>query len=173
MIIYNQAFDLYHAVYRMLQLLSKFDKDEFVELERLRIWDFYLLFPGKIFELKPKKNEKDFKIKLKQFAVLKNNPYELVYDNRKVFEKIKPYQVSALNCLVSYGIIDKELLLLNRVSVISKDLLDEYTKKLVELTPRELNIITILTSDFYQISMFGKGGFKERTNLLESKYDAR
>jgi hypothetical protein len=173
MIIYNQAFDLYHTVYRILQLLSNFDGDEYLELERLRIWDFYLLFPSKIIELKPKRNEKDFKKILKQFTVLENNPYEIVYDNRKVFEKIKPYQISALNCLVSYGIIDKELLLLNRVSIVSKDLLFEYAKNLEKLSAREQNIITILTSDFYQITMFGKGGFKERTNLLESKYDAR
>ena len=173
MIIYNQAFDLYHTVYRILQLLSNFDSDEYLELERLRIWDFYLLLPSKIIALKPKRNEKDFEKLLKQFTVLENNPYEIVYDNRKVFEKIKPYQISALNCLVSYGIIDKELLLLNRVSIVSKDLLSEYAKNLEKLSAREQNIMTILTSDFYQITMFGKGGFKERTNLLESKYDAR
>jgi hypothetical protein len=46
MIIYNQAFDLYHAVYRMLQLLTHFNKKEYVEVDRLRIWDFYVLFPS-------------------------------------------------------------------------------------------------------------------------------
>lgn len=172
MIIYNQAFDLYHAVYRMLQLLTHFDKSDYVELDRLRIWDFYLLFPGKIYELKPKRNEKDFKKRLSQFTVEKNNPYDRVYNDRAVLEKIKPYQIAALNCLASYGIIDKELLLLNRVSIISREILNEYSNRFEELSPREKNIITILTSDFYQISMFGKNGFKERSNLMESKYDA-
>lgn len=173
MIIYNQAFDLYHSVYRMLQLLTAFDKSEYIELNRLRIWDFYLLFPNKIYELKPKRNEKDFKEKLKLFTIRKNNPYQVVTNNRKVFEKIKPYQISALNCLASYGIIDKELLLLNRVSIVSSEVLASYTGKFEKLSAREKNIITILTSDFYQISMFGKDGFKERTNLIESRYDAK
>lgn len=172
MIIYNQAFDLYHAVYRMLQLLTNFNKSEYVELDRLRIWDFYLLFPSKIYDLKPKQNEKDFKARLKQFTVKKDNPYERVYNDRKVLEKIKPYQISALHCLASYGIIDKELLLMERVSIISREVLKEYTDKFEELSARERNIITILVSHFYNIEMPGKNGFKARTNLLESRYDA-
>lgn len=172
MIIYNQAFDLYHTVYRMIQLLTNFDKNEYIEIDRLRIWDFYLLFPSKIYELKPKKNEKDFKEMLKKFTVKKENPYEKVYNDRKVFEKIRPYQISALHCLASYGIIDKELLLLDRVSIISIEILKDYTNKFEELSPREKNMISVLISDFYKIEMPGKEGLKSRTNLLESKYDA-
>ena len=172
MIIYNQAFDLYHTVYRMLQLLTHFESSEYVEIDRLRIWDFYLLFPSKIYELKPKRNEKDLKEKLKQFTIKKNNPYERVYNDRIVLEKIKPYQISALNCLVSYGIIDKDLLLLDRISIISREILKDYSDKFEELSAREKNLITILISDFYQIDMPGKDGLKAKTNLMESKYDA-
>lgn len=173
MIIYNQAFDLYHAVYRMLQLLLHFDRNEYVELDRIRIWDFYLLFPNKIHEIKLNRDEKDIKQILSRFISLKNNPYEVIFDNRKVFEKIKPYQIAALHCLASYGIIDKELLHENRVSIISKETLIIYTDKFQELSPREKNIIAILTSHFYQISMFGEDGLKNRTNLMESRYDAK
>jgi hypothetical protein len=173
MIIYNQAFDLYHTVYRMLQLLTHFDKSEYIELDRLRIWDFYLLFPNKIHEIKLKRTEKDIKAILSQYIQKKDNPYEVILENRKVFEKIKPYQVSALNSLVSYGIIDKELLQQNRVSIVSKEVLNDYTDKFEELSPREKNLITILTSHFYQITMFGEDGLKSRTQLMVSKYDAK
>jgi len=173
MIIYNQAFDLYHAVYRMLQLLTHFDKNEYVELDRLRIWDFYLLFPNKIHEIKLKRNEKDIKDILKKYISKKDNPYEVILENKKVFEKIKPYQISALHSLASYGIIDKKLLMHNRISIISKDTLKEYVSKFEELSPKENNLIAILTSHFYQISMFGENGLKSRTNLMESRYDAK
>lgn len=173
MIIYNQAFDLYHAVFRMLKLLTSFDKDEYVELERLRIWDFYFLFPNKIHEIKLKRTEKDIKAILNQFISKTENPYEIILENRKVFEKIRPYQISAINCLASYGIIDKELLKENRVSVISKDILIDYSKKFEELTTKEKNLIKILTSHFYQMPMFGENGLKKRSNLIESKYDAK
>jgi hypothetical protein len=173
MIIYNQAFDLYHAVYRMLQLLTHFDKSEYVELDRLRIWDFYLLFPNKIHEIKLKRTEKDVKAILKKYIPQKNNPYEVILENRKIFEKIKPYQISALHSLASYGIIDKELLIQNRVSIISKEILNKYVSKFEELSAKEKNLITVLTSHFYQISMFGADGLKSRTNLMESRYDAK
>jgi hypothetical protein len=103
----------------------------------------------------------------------KENPYDVILENRKMFERIRPYQISALHCLASYGIIDKELLKENRVSVISKKLLEDYTNKFEELSAKEKNLIAILTSHFYNISMFGADGLKDRTNLMVSKYDAK
>jgi hypothetical protein len=172
MIVYHQAFDLYHSVYRILQILSNFNRKDFVELDRLRIWDFYLLFPEKMSSIKLKKEEKDVRTIIKDYVTKKENPYELLSDNRKMFEKIKPYQLSALKSLASYGIIDKEYLQLNRVKVLSKDLIIEYLSKLQPLSAQELNAVKLLTSHFYSIAMFGKDGLKARTNLLESKYDA-
>ncbi len=172
MIVYHQAFDLYHTVYRMLQILGYFDRKEFVELDRLRVWDFYLLFPEKMSSIRLKADEKDIRKLIKNFISKKENPYEQLSDNRKMFEKIKPYQLSALKSLASYGIVDKEYLQLNRVKVTSKSKLSEYFTKLQPLSSQELNAVKLLTSHFYEISMFGKDGLKARTNLLESKYDA-
>ena len=172
MIIYNQAFDLYHAVYRMLQLLTHFKKNEYVEVDRLRIWDFYLLFPNKIHEVKLKRDEGDIRKILKTYIAKKENPYEIILENRKMFERIRPYQISALHCLASYGIIDKELLKDNRITIISKELLQDYTNKFEELSAIEKNLISILTSHFYNMSMFGVDGLKDRTKLMVSKYDA-
>lgn len=172
MIVYHQAFDLYHSVYRMLQLLTYFDKKEFVELDRLRIWDFYLLFPDKIHTIKLKRDEEDVKKIMKNYILKKENPYEIVIDNRKMFEKIKPYQLTAIKSLASYGIINKEFLAENRVTIISKTLLEKYTSRFEQLSNKEVNVIKLLTSHFYQISMFGPMGLKDRTKLLESKYDA-
>ena len=57
MIVYNQAYDLYHTIFRFLQFLNRFEKDELIEIEKLRIWDFYLLFPSKINSIRLKQNE--------------------------------------------------------------------------------------------------------------------
>ncbi|MCD6011141.1 MAG: hypothetical protein K0Q79_1003 [Flavipsychrobacter sp.] len=173
MIVYHQAFDLYHSVYRMLQLLTYFDKNDYVELDRLRIWDFYLLFPDKMHAIKLRQDEKDIKKLIRHYISKKENPYEEVVDERKLFEKIKPYQITAIKCLASYGIINKGFLSENRVSIVSKQILANYVSKFEPLTDRELNVIKLLTSHFSQISMFGPFGLKSRTRLLESKYDAQ
>jgi len=76
-----------------------------------------------------------------------------------------------LNCLASYNIIDKEYLLKEEVKISSFDLLKKYTQYTGDLSDREKNIITIMTSFFRDISLIGNNGLKERSNLMESKYD--
>ena len=171
MILYNNAFDLYHTIFRMLHLLSKIEEDKVIEIDRIRIWDYYLLFTNEIFNIKPTKNKKEYNQLLKKLNIKKNNPYQQIYDQRKTLEKIKPYQLSALNCLASYNIIDKEYLLKEEVKINSLDLLKRYTQSTGDLSDREKNIIIIMTSFFRDISLIGNNGLKERSNLMESKYD--
>ena len=172
MIVYNQAFDLYHTIFRLLHFLNKFENQTILEIERVRIWDFYLLFPSKIHEIRLKQDEADIRRIRKEFIKDSNNPYERITENRKIFEKIRPYQQAALNCIASYGIIDKSLLNQQRISIINKDILIEFVNNFEELTPKEKNVIALMTSHFNQVSLFGTDGLKYRTNLIESKYDA-
>ncbi len=172
MIVYQQAFDLYHTVYRMLKLLAYFKRDDYVEIDRLRIWDYYLLFPNKMDTIKLKREENDIKQIIKTYILTKQNPYEQILNDRKMFEKIKPYQMTAIKCLASYGIINKDYLSLNRITTISKNIFDKYSEDFKHLKPYEENTIKLLTSHFYQIPLNGAYGLKHRTNLLESKYDA-
>jgi len=173
MIVYNQAFDLYHTIFRLLNFLNKFESGATIEAERLRIWDFYLLFPNKIHEIHLKQTETDIRQLRKSFVRESKNPYEKVTENRKVFEKIKPYQLSALNCIASYKIIDKALLNQQQVSIISKEILKDFVDKSEELSATEKNVISLMTLHFSQISLMGIDGLKGRTNLIESRYDAK
>ena len=97
----------------------------------------------------------------------------MIIDNKKIFEKIRPYQLTALKCLASYGIINKDYLESNKVSVVSKDLMEKYSQKIERLSDVESNVLNLLTSHFYYVSMFGNYGLKARTQLLESKYDVQ
>ena len=171
MIIYNQVFDYYHAIYRMVRFLTHYNKQEYIEVDRLRIWDFYLLFPEQIHSITLKRDEKDIRDLRKRFIKQKDNPYNQVFDNKKVFEKLKPYQLTALHCLASYGIINKNLLKENRVSIISKKLLEESNAKFEELNYTEQNVIAFMTLHFSDISLFGTNGLKSRTKLMVSRYD--
>jgi hypothetical protein len=170
MITYNQAFDYYHAIYRMIRILTNYSHSEFVELDRIRIWDFYLLFPEQVHTIALKQDEKEIK-QLRKIYIRKDNPYNKLIDKRKIFERLRPYQLTALHCLASYGIINKSLLAENRISIISKELLREYESKFEPLTATEQNVVTIMVNHFYKLSMFGPDGLKSRTNLMVSRYD--
>ncbi|WP_232657427.1 ABC-three component system middle component 5 [Tenacibaculum maritimum] len=156
----------------MLHLLNKIDDEKGIEIDRLRIWDFYLLFNNEIRKIKPRRNEKDFKGLLKELNLREENPYQIIKDERKTLETIKPFQYSALNCLASYGIIDKKSLIEDQVYVKSRKLLIQYINSIGALSIREQNVISIVTSTFYDITLFGDKGLKNRTNLIESKYDS-
>ena len=172
MIVYQKAFDLYHTVYRMIKLLAHFKNDGLIEIDRLRIWDYYLLYPNKMDKIRLKRDEKDIKQIIRNFILKEDNPYEIIFNDRKMFEKIKPYQMTAIKCLASYGIVNKDYLQENKISKINKDIFAEYSGDFKNLSTQEENAIKLLTSHFYQVSLFGIDGLKSRTGLLESKYDA-
>ena len=65
------------------------------------------------------------------------------------------------------------MLLEDQIFVISTEILEKYITSLGEVSPREKNIISIVTSTFFDISLPGVNGLKNRTNLIESKYDAK
>jgi len=156
----------------MIQLLGYFRRSEYIEIDRLRIWDYYLLFPNKLSNIKLKRDEKDIKTLINAFIVRADNPYEEVMDDRKMFEKIKPYQMTAIKSLASYGIVNKDYLSTNRITSIDIEVIKSYLTKLEKLSKQEENTIKLLTSHFYQMSLYGEYGLKDRSKLLESKYDA-
>lgn len=167
MLVYHSAFDMYHSVYRMIQLLTNLKKD-YVELERLRIWDYYLAFPNEMTKIKFEREAND----IKKLFPDKPNPYEIVLDGKIIFEKMRPYQMTAIKTLASHGLIDKNYLTENRVTKIQVNLSIEVFGKFEELTDREGNIIKIMTTYFQNMPLYGEGGLKDRTSLLEYRYDA-
>ena len=172
MITYNPAFDLYHCIYRMAHIAQKLDDGESFEIDKVRIWDFYLLFPSKLFDVTIRLPETDIRDARNQYVKRIKNPYEYSGDNRKLFEWIKPFQLSALNCLVSYGILSKDDYLDDRVSVANRMTLDTFIEKAGCISPREQNVLSFLSIFSRKMPLTGVDGLKARTKLLEFKYDA-
>lgn len=172
MITYNPAFDLYHCIYRMAHIVQKLSEGECFEVEKVRIWDFYMLFPSKLYEVSLKQTEKDLREARKNFIKVSKSPYEYSGDNRKLFEWIKPFQVSALNCLVSCGILSKDAYLNNQVCVSDRQVLAAFVEKAGDITLHEQNALAFLSLLSRNMSLTGSDGLKARTRLLEFKYDA-
>ena len=115
---YNPAFDPFNGIYRMLNILKHFDTHDIVEVDRLRIYDFYLLFPYKAFNIRLKSTETDYKKRLARFVKEKKaNPYNKTTSDRRLFLQLQRYQMIALSHIASYGLIDPQLLLHQKVKV--------------------------------------------------------
>ena len=163
MITYNPAFDLYHSIFRMAHILLKMDEPRPVEIDRVRIWDFYMLYPVQLNHVKVKQEEKEIR-EARKLLKLKETSYDYKGDVRKLFEWIKPFQVSALGCLVSCGILDKEQF--------ENGLVSTFVEKAGDISVHDGNILRFISFLFSGMSLTGVYGMKDRTRLLESKYDA-
>lgn len=168
MLIYHPAFDIYNCVFRILQLLSHMKQEE-VEVDRLRIWDFYLTFPNEARNISYPTSLSELKNIFKKKA---SNPYEDLIDAKRIIERMKSYQLSAIKCLASYGLIDSALVSKNIVKRTNKDIPLELSNKLNELTVEKQNVIKLIVG-FWDLPLYGKYGLKDRTGLIEFKYDQR
>lgn len=165
MLVYHPAFDIYNGAFRMLRILY-FMKQSEVELDRIRIWDFYLTFPNEVSKITFPQDL----IKLKKiFKDRQNNPYEDIMDPRKIAERMRPYQISALKYLVSHGLIDSERFLESIVKRTDKTLPKTLEKEIIDISTEQENIIK-LVQGFGKLTLWG---LKERTGILEFRYDSK
>lgn len=171
MITYNPAFDLYHCIYRMAHILLKMDEHKPLEIDRVRIWDFYMLNPALLNHVSLKLEETEIR-DARKLLKLKETDYDYNGDVRKLFEWIKPFQVSALGCLVSCGILGKEAFASGNVVVVSPGKLKAFIEHAGDISVHERNILNFISFLFSGMSLTGTYGMKYRTKLLEFKYDA-
>lgn len=169
MLVYHPAFDIYNCIFRMLQLLS-YTREEEIPFDKLRIWDFYLTFPSQVREISFPSDLRQLKEKVFKDKV---NPYEELSDPKRIFERMKTYQLLAVKCLASYGFIDSKLLTKNKIRKTGKLLPPELTEQIKQVSVEKSNVIKLVTSDFVDLPLYGTAGLKARTGLIEFKYDSR
>lgn len=165
MLVYHPAFDIYNCAFRMLQLLSLMEESE-IELDKLRIWDFYLTFPNEARQITFPRDLFELK---RIFKNKPDNPYEDLIDPKRIAERMNPYQLSALRYLASYGLIDNNLFQKNIVKRTEKELPSEFQQKLSEINTEKENIIKLVKG----FNFLALRGLKERTGLLEFRYDRK
>ena len=167
MLVYHPAYDLYNCIFRMLALLS-YTKDDNMPFDKLRIWDFYLTFPNEVREIAFPSGLRALKEKIFKD---KENPYEELSDPKRVFEKMRPFQSSAIKCLSVYGFINSKALVKNRIQKTTKEIPSELKEQIGKISIEKNNVIKLVTSDFVNLPLFGERGLKARTGLIDFKYD--
>jgi hypothetical protein len=165
MLIYHPAFDIYHAAFRMLRILNLSPKQKF-EIERLRILDFYLLFPNELFNFTfPMALLK----KKKQFQ--SDNLYQKINDPKRIFFRLEPYQICALKCLAARQFINAELFLDGKISRTEKPLPDGLNEAVEKANKTSPALVEFINDSLLKIDLYGKSGLKGRSDLFEYRYD--
>lgn len=166
MLIYNQAYDLYHSMFRILQITEK--TNEVLEVDKLRILDFYLAFPAELLEIK---SFQGFR-KYEKYLRSETNKYERVIDRKRLFFKMEHIQISAIKALISYGLIDATEFKNGRIKRTDMVISEKLQERLLLANEENPNLITLITGPLASMDLYGHLGLKVRTNLIEFKYDA-
>lgn len=161
MILYQPIFDPYHCSYRLLLLLSNLDEEE-IETDRLKIYDFILLYPSFL-----------HKMKLPQAFTyirksIKVNEYNNINSEKIVFVQLNKIQNISLNELASTSIIHSDRLkkgYVNRTeTVLPNNILESISNQNIE----KMKILNFIKNDLNRLSI---SKLKERTGLIEYRYD--
>lgn len=156
----------------MAHIVQRLDDGEAFPIDKVRIWDFYLLFPSKLYDIHLRNDEDNLRTARKRFIHKSANPYDYNGDNRKLFEWIRHFQISALSCLVSCGILGKDDYMNDCVCVVNRKALNAFVEKSGSFNAEENNVLSFLGLLSRNMPLAGRHGLKERTRLLEYKYDA-
>lgn len=168
MLTYHPAFDIYHCAYRTLLLLTK-TQTVAIEAERIRIWDFYYVFPQESLNISFPRTLWS----LKKSSLSDPNTYEKLTDPQRIFERMKPFQLAALNYLAAYGFIESDALSQQRVKRTSKLIPQDLLANMERIDSQQEYIISLISSPLNNIPLYGEKGFKDRTKLLDFRYDPR
>ena len=87
MLIYNQAYDIYHTMFRILQITEK--TEENLEVDKLRILDFYLAFPTELLEIKSFQGFKKYEKHIKAESMFNTPPVFPVYASLLTLQWLK------------------------------------------------------------------------------------
>ncbi len=166
MLIYSPAYDLYHTMFRILQITEK--SEHVMEVDKLRILDFYLAFPAELLEIQ---SFRGFN-KYRKYLKAEKNQYERVIDRKRLFFKMEQIQISALKALVSYSLLDASEFKNGKVKRTEKPLTEQLAARIQEEFKTNQNLLTLITGPLASLDLYGHLGLKVRTNLIEFKYDA-
>ncbi|MER8479774.1 ABC-three component system middle component 5 [Mesorhizobium sp. M1163] len=163
MLVYHPAFDVYHGVFRALLLLEH-TPSKSMPTDTLRIVDLYFVFPYLLAELDFPKGAGARGRKLagtrSRFNTLPSPRAFLT-------------QVKGLHSLVTASLAGQELVSVEalRDGIVSRTDIEIPTGLLIHATAEDNELAEYLGSKVATVPLLGKRGLKDRSDLMEFRYD--
>lgn len=166
MILYHPLKDANHCIYRMLSILVKSPSE--ISLERLRVIDFFHIFPHLLASISPWPSDIG---EYKKYTKKIPPSFESIPDKRRLFYELTEIHKQSILTLVSKGILDKDRAK-SGVAMLNKNNIPE--KLITTIENDEYNnskIFEILTKGLTVTPWSGRNGLKDRSGLMEFRYD--
>lgn len=99
-------------------------------------------------------------------------PYGHQPDDRIIFNRMEAAQIAALETLAARNLIVRERLRIGQLEATSEPVPEEVAARIEAANQRDAELMTFLGVLASEYSLTGADGLKDRTNLLEYRYDA-
>lgn len=166
---YNEAFDPYHAIFRFMRLRQACDNGAKTSFDKFRILDFYLLFPFRIQGISLFSEDLGWRSISKSYQWML--PYGGMPGDRVVFARMEPFQRAAASSLVKSGHLALEEWKHEQVRFSQANVPSNLAKRVSDSNDRMQDITGILCELLDRYPLCGKHGLKDRTKLMEHRYD--
>ena len=166
---YNEAFDPYHAAFRFFRLHLACDITARVPFDTIRILDFYLLFPFRLQSMKLFSQDTAWRKISKSYE--DKAPYGPMPDDNVVFSRMETFQRVAASSLVISGYLSPEAWDQNQVQFTKEPLPDALRLRCSEMNTLMTDLVEVLCQIKARYPLGGRDGLKDRTGLLEYRYD--
>lgn len=167
---YNEAFDPYHATFRFLRLHLGCGITSRLPFDTLRILDFYLLFPFRLQSMRLYAEDMSWRKVSKSYE--KQAPYGAMPDDYVVFSRMEPFQRAAASSLVSSGFLTQDAWDQNEIEFTDEIVPKALSSRCIELNSKMTDLVGIICQIKSKYPLGGRDGLKDRTGLLEYRYDA-
>lgn len=167
MLIYHQRNDVFHCVFRFLSIL-KLSENKKIELDRLKIIDFYFVFPYLLANATLPRVAGSSRVK--KNAQTLNVPYENLPSCKILFSEMGDFQSQALDILQAKQLLNIDES--NNVELGASFHSFEIINFLNESTYVSSGFCKDLVQVLLKCNLYGANGLKSKTGLMEYRYDA-
>jgi hypothetical protein len=163
MIIYHPAYDVHHCAYRVLNLLHSTENQAVAKVS-LRLMDFYYVYPHLLKKVKRSRPLLKYAKAIDEIS----ESFEVTPNPTSLFYELCRMQDSAFSSLEQ-----KSLISLNQgeIKLNHGKLPDALVKSFLADDFANTDFFKALVNALPAVKLNGKDGFKERSGLMEFRYD--
>lgn len=165
MLIYDPTVDPYHCAIRVLAVLENANSP--LPVDSVRIADYYLAYPAALSTMRLPSDVRT----IRKLAKALVSPYRNPLAGRSTFERARPIFQAAMSSLVAVNLIDGELLRTGMLVRSNHELPEELSRTISGFMQRQQQIRRFVVTDLVCIPLLGSNGLKDRSGLMEHRYD--
>lgn len=166
MLTYHPIHDPSHCIFRLLCLLHDM-KNTKIATDLARVLDFYVVFPHALKSLSLPRDLQETKRAFKNIR----DPYENLPTASRLMYELSSIQDQALKALMAKGLIEQPEISSGYIAIRKTMIPEEINNLIQQSTFRATDWYKALVTVISEMPLKGKGGLKDRSGLLEYRYD--